>query len=90
MAKQYFTDGSVLDLTLEDPIHLAYLQKLVGGLIEFVHFKDGSALMVNENGKINRMEHNHRATELIWKHGSTDFIVGPAVHFSAEEMKLIK
>lgn len=70
----------------EDP-SLDALQRLVGGMIEFVHFSDGSALMVDEEGKIKGKPVNSTATAICIAKGRWgDSIAGDAVFFSAEEM----
>ena len=60
----------------------AYRQ-IVGGHLELVHFVRPSAGMyINEEGKLNGLPFNHRATALLWAHNSAfrgrDVIVGPA------------
>lgn len=70
----------------EDP-SLDALQNLVGGMIEFVYFSDGSALMVDEEGKIKGKPVNDTATAICIAKGRWgDSIAGDAVFFSAEEM----
>lgn len=99
MAKIIQPDGSFEERTLPD-YKLETMQALVGGLIEFVSFEDGSAIMVHEEGKLIGLPLNASATALMYvKKGHTalsyekalwgqaDVLVGPAVFFSAEEMR---
>jgi hypothetical protein len=51
------------------------LQNFVGGLIEIVKTKDGRTMVINEEGKINDLSINQKATEL-YIHSNFDFIVG--------------
>jgi len=57
------------DFTLEE------LQKLVSGLIEIVRTKDNKTMVINEEGKINDLPINYKATE-IYPYNEFDFIVG--------------
>ena len=57
------------DFTLEE------LQKYVGGLIEIVRTKDGKPMIINEEGKINDLPVNQKATA-IYPYNEYDFIVG--------------
>lgn len=58
-----------MDFSLEE------LQKLVGGLIEIVRTKDGKPMIINEEGKINDLPVNQKATA-IYPYNEYDFIVG--------------
>jgi hypothetical protein len=51
------------------------VQNFVGGLIEIVKTKDGRTMVINEEGKINDLSINQKATEL-YIHSNFDFIVG--------------
>lgn len=60
----------------------AYRQ-IVGGNLELVHFAEPPAGMyINDEGKLDGLPFNHRATALLWAHNSAyrdrDIIVGPA------------
>ena len=68
---------------------LKELQALVGGIIQYVTFPDGTDIMVNDEGKLIDLPVNPRATKL-WNEqfplkeypGNNDgIIVGNAVHF---------
>lgn len=67
---------------------LEELQEFVGGLVEFVYLKPGDgALVINEEGKF-IYGRNAKATALC-ANGILfpgDFIAGPALHMSSEEL----
>ncbi len=67
------------DFTLEE------LQKYVGGLIEIVRTKDGKPMIINEEGKINDLPINYKATEL-YPYNKYDFIVGDVLICSDNEI----
>jgi hypothetical protein len=51
------------------PSELDACQSLVGGLIEAIDLQNPSAsLYVNEEGKLQRLPHNVRATQTMWAH----------------------
>ncbi len=68
---------------------LATLQQKVGGFIEFIYFSDGSAFVVDEEGRVKEKDPNRLATILcVLKGLPQDLpIVGDAVFLSREEMK---
>ena len=51
------------------------LQKFVGGLVEIVRTKDNQIMIINEEGEINDLPVNHKATE-IYQYNEYDFIAG--------------
>ena len=51
------------------------LQNYVGGIIEIVRTKDNKMMVINEEGKINELPMNEKATDL-YIHSDFDFIVG--------------
>jgi hypothetical protein len=55
------------------------MQDLVGGYIEVLWLKDGNVLVVNEEGKINGLDYNETATEVVQANGMDDIIVGNAI-----------
>lgn len=67
------------DFSLEE------LQGYVGGYIEATRTKDGRTLIVNEEGKINGLEINSKATD-IYGYYLHDVIVGDAVLINNEEL----
>jgi hypothetical protein len=61
------------------------LQNYVGGFIEIVKTKDGRTMVINEEGKINELPINQKATDL-YLHGNFDFIVGDVVVCNSNEI----
>ena len=51
------------------------LQNYVGGIIEIVRTKDNKMMVINEEGKINELPMNEKATEL-YIYSESDLIVG--------------
>lgn len=67
---------------------LGELKGFVGGYIEIILLKDGRIMVVNEEGKLNRLPINDNAT-LIWEeiYGCTDVIVGDVLVCKESEIK---
>lgn len=61
------------------------LQHYVKGYIEIVYLKDGTLLVVNEEGKLNELPINQVATNLY--NNSNDIIVGNVLHCSKNYIK---
>ena len=61
------------------------LQKYVGGLIEIVKTKDGRTMVINEEGKINELPINQKATAL-YQYNEFDFIIGDVVICDSNEI----
>lgn len=89
-----------LELPKDIQGQLTVLQNLVGGMIEFVYFADGSALMVDEEGLLKGRHVNERATALLFTKsairgienvatvmGVGSAIVGDAVFLSRTDMR---
>ena len=68
-----------MDFTLEE------LQKYVGGLIEIVRTKDGKPMIINEEGKINDLPINQKATA-IYPYNEYDFIIGDVLICQEDEI----
>ena len=79
------TDGTIESPTFVSD--LASLQAIVGGYIEFFTFADGTALCVNEEGKLEGLPWNAAATAIAEKKGRPELIVGDAVLFSRAEAR---
>ena len=71
----------------KDEPTLEQAQQFVGGYVEGIEFPTGDYLIVNEEGKLNRLPFNEQATKL-WREtftpdkylfGSDDFVVGNAL-----------
>lgn len=87
MATLFKTDFTTEDFELPTNPSLEFLQEKVGGMIEFFTFADGSAFMVNEEGKLLGMPYNGKASVLTLLKGRPEELSGPCVFFSADEMK---
>jgi hypothetical protein len=74
------TAGNLSQIDLDAGSGLKILQSAVGGWVQAVDFTADLTIWVNEEGKINGLPFNPKATK-IWTHflGNTDFIVGNAV-----------
>jgi hypothetical protein len=81
----------VIPIELDKPVRQQQLHKsdldayrqIVGGNLEFITLTEPPAsLYVNEEGKLDGLAFNHRATALLWVHNSAyrdrDVVVGPA------------
>ena len=69
---------------------LEQLQGYVGGYIEIVHLAHGRLLIINEQGKVERLTYNWTATELAREQGAIaadDFVAGDAVIVEATEVE---
>lgn len=84
-----FRPGKISPLEVEVRDDLDALQELVGGYIEFVYFDDGSAMMVNEEGRLRGLPPNEAATGIAVLKGHPEVLVGPAVFISKAEMEKI-
>jgi len=74
------TEGNFSEIDLDAGNGLKVLQVAVGGWVQAVDFTPDLTIWVNEEGKLNSLPFNAKATE-IWTHffGNTDFIAGNAV-----------
>lgn len=76
--------GQPIRLHQIDPNDLDAYQQIIGGNLQIVSLdRPPAAMYLNEEGKLNGMRVNHRATALAWVHNSdfrgSDVIVGPAL-----------
>ena len=90
MARLYKTNGEVIEVSPKNnrDFTLEELQSFVEGDIEIINFTTEKILIVNEEGKINKLPFNELATEL-WKkyYGRTDYIVGNALLCNSDEVR---
>ena len=90
MAKLYKTNGEVIEVSPKNnrDFTLEELQSFVEGDIEIINLTTDKILIVNEEGKINKLPFNELATEL-WKkyYGRTDYIVGNALLCNSDEVR---
>ena len=70
-----------------DYFELHEMQEIVGGWIEIVRLRDGSIMVVNEEGKVNRLEPNIVATNLLLAQGGWDMVVGDVLVCDAGMVK---
>lgn len=63
------------------------MQEIVGGWIEIVYLRDGRIMVVNEEGKVNRLEPNIVATNLLLAQGGWDMVVGDVLVCDASMVK---
>ena len=77
MATLIKTNGEETNVTPQNKtdFKLDELQNYVGGIIEIVRTKDNKMMVINEEGKINELPMNEKATDL-YIHSDFDFIVG--------------
>ena len=61
------------------------LQKYVGGIIEIVKTKEGRTMVINEEGKINDLPINQKASEL-YQYNEFDFIAGDVLICNENEI----
>ena len=90
MARLYKTNGEVIEVSPKNnrDFTLEELQSFVEGDIEIINLTPDKILIVNEEGKINKLPFNELATEL-WKkyYGRTDYIVGNALLCNSDEVR---
>ena len=77
MATLIKTNGEETNVTPQNKtdFKLDELQNYVGGIIEIVRTKDNKMIVINEEGKINELPINEKATEL-YIYSESDLIVG--------------
>ena len=87
MATLIKTNGVETNLTPQNKtdFQLTELQKIVGGLIEIVKTKDGRTMVINEEGKINDLPINQKASEL-YQYNEFDFIAGDVLICNEKEI----
>lgn len=70
--------------------NLQELQSIVGGYIQILELKDDKLMIVNEEGKVNGLDFNFRATSLALHSGaisSNDYIVGDVIICKSQMIK---
>ena len=79
MTKIIKIDGSEINVDKEQ-LTLEFMQKTVGGYIQIVPFPNGDMIVCNEEGKLNGLPANEKATKIWSSHfGHTDIIVGNVI-----------
>lgn len=93
MAKIYKANVEVLDIEPKNgtDFQLEELQAIVGGLIELIYLPNNQLMVINEEGKINGLPYNEKATNLcsvvFREAGCFDFIVGDVLICDENEIK---
>jgi hypothetical protein len=80
-AQEIVSPGNTKHFTLKE------LQSIVGGYIETVFLNETTVMVVNEDGKLDELPINIRATEIIRQAGITDTIVGDALVCKSKFLK---
>lgn len=75
------TPANGTDFTLDE------LNAIVDGFIEILYIDDNQIMVVNEEGKLNGLDLNTRATRLIREAGINDFIAGRALVCDTKQVK---
>jgi hypothetical protein len=74
------TTGEVGVVSFTAETEYEVLKKAVGGYLEIIRFSPSITMWTNEEGKLDRLPVNHRATALwTYYYGATDIIVGDVV-----------
>lgn len=90
MAKIYKANGEVLDIEPKNgkDFKLAELQEIVGGYIEIAQMKNNDIMVINEEGKLNDLPYNEKATEIYQRQVYFgDFIVGDVLVCKSKQVK---
>ena len=84
MAQIIKTTGEVIETEPRngEDFSLDELQGIVGGFIEIVHLADGRVMVVNEEGKLDGLPVNQKASDLY-----PDLIVGDVLVCSLKQIK---
>jgi len=82
MATIIKVDGTMEEITIDKQNSLEQMQKIVGGYIEVVPVAGGKTLVVNEEGLLQQLPINHKASALY-----NDTIVGDVILCTLEELE---
>lgn len=84
MAQIIKTNGEIIETQPSNgtDFSLTELQAVVGGFIEVVHLSDGRLMVVNEEGKLDGLPINEKASELY-----PDLIVGDVLVCDIKQIK---
>ena len=87
MATLIRSNGEETNVTPQNKtdFQLTELQKIVGGFIEIVKTKDGRTMVINEEGKINDLPINQKAS-LLYQYNEFDFIAGDVLICNENEI----
>ena len=90
MAKIFFTDGSEKEVSPKNgsDFSLEELQGVVGGYIQILYLDNGELMIVNEEGKLDGLPFNKKATDYVVNDGKyIDVIVGNVLVCDSKEVK---
>ena len=78
MARLILSNGEEREINPSaDKFSLEELQKIVGGYIEIIRIDSERDMVINEEGKIDKLPYNAKATEIYQEvYNTIDFIVG--------------
>ena len=88
MAMIIKTDGQVISVQPKNGknFSLKELKEIVGGFIEIIRMND-KYMVVNEEGKLERLPYNSTATGFYWANvGGNDYIVGDVLVCGIDEI----
>lgn len=83
------TNNEVIEVTPKNgtDFSLEELQEIVGGYIEILPLKDNEIMVINEEGKLDGLDYNSKATKEVQKCGLADFIVGDVLVCDTQMVK---
>ncbi len=83
------TNNEVIEVTPKNgtDFSLEELQEIVGGYIEILPLQDNEIMVINEEGKLDGLDYNSKATEEVQKCGWADFIVGDVLVCDTQMVK---
>lgn len=90
MAQIYKTNGEVVEVEPKNGKDFKgkELNKIVGGYFELVQISEDQFMVVNEEGKLNNLPFNEKATDLYQsKLGPYDYIVGDCLVCKTSQIK---
>lgn len=82
MATIIKVDGTMEEITIDKQNSLEQMQKIVGGYIEVIPIAGGKTLVVNEEGLLQQLPINHKASALY-----SGTIVGDVILCTLEELE---
>lgn len=89
MATIYKADGTTEEIQPKNgkDFKLDELQEIVGGYIETLYLKNKEVMVVNEEGKLNNLSLNEKATVYLLDQNYADVILGNALVCKQNEIK---
>jgi hypothetical protein len=88
-AKIIYSNGKEVDVEPENgkDFKLAEMQKIVGGLIEIIYLDNNQIMIVNEEGKLENLPLNQKATNIANNNHIIDLIVGDVLICDSKMVK---